>query len=82
MIDRDLEAKVIDVVTQVLNVPPTKIMTLDANFMHDFGADSLDSVELMMAFEAAFNNISISDEDAIQIVTVRDAVNYLKDKTT
>lgn len=51
----------------------------DARFIEDLGADSLDTVELVMAFEDRFN-IEIPDEDAEKIRTVGDAVRYLEDK--
>jgi acyl carrier protein len=51
----------------------------ESNFAEDLSADSLDTVELVMAFEEAFG-IEISDEDAEKIRTVQDAVNYLRDK--
>ncbi len=54
-----------------------------ANFVDDLGADSLDLVELIMSLEEAFSTpakkIEIPDEDAEKIVTVQDAINYLKD---
>ena len=54
-----------------------------ASFVEDLGADSLDLVELMMTLEEEFSNpsqkIEIPDEDAEKIVTVQDAINYLKD---
>ena len=53
-----------------------KIITMDASFIDKLGADSLDIVEMIMAFEEEFNT-EISDEDAEQISTVGDAVNYI-----
>lgn len=54
-----------------------------ANFVDDLGADSLDLVELIMALEEEFSNssqkVEIPDEDAEKIVTVQDAIDYLKD---
>ena len=54
-----------------------------ANFIKDLGADSLDLVELMMSLEEEFSNpsrkIEIPDEDAEKIVTIQDAIDYLKD---
>ena len=75
----DIESRVMAVTAQVLKVDQAKI-TPDSSFTNDLGADSLDSVELMMAFEAEFNNINIPDEDATKIATVRDAANYIKKK--
>ncbi|MDO8715376.1 MAG: acyl carrier protein [Dehalococcoidales bacterium] len=58
-------------------------VTPEANFVDDLGADSLDLVELIMALEEAFSStskkIDIPDEDAEKIVTVQDAVDYIKD---
>ena len=50
-----------------------------ASFVHDLGADSLDIVELVMAFEEAFD-IDIPDEDAEKISTVKDAIDYIENK--
>ena len=54
-----------------------------ANFVNDLGADSLDLVELMMSLEEEFSNpsqkIEIPDEDAEKILTIQDAIDYLKD---
>ena len=55
-------------------------MTSTAKFIEDLGADSLDTVELVMAFEEEFD-IEIPDEDAEKIVTVGDAIQYIKDNT-
>lgn len=52
-------------------------MTPEANFKNDLGADSLDTVELIMEFEKEFE-INISDEDAEKITTVGEAINYLQ----
>jgi acyl carrier protein len=57
-------------------VEPEKV-TDDASFVEDLGADSLDTVELVMAFEEEFG-IDIPDEDAEQMRTVGDAVSYMK----
>jgi len=67
-----------DLVHDSLNVEPTRI-TLDASFIDDLGADSLDIVELVMAIEKHFD-IEIPDEDAEQINTVQDAVVYISDR--
>ena len=59
-------------------------ITLDASFVDDLNADSLDLVELIMGFEEEFSDdgtpIKISDEDAEQIRTIRDAVDFIKGK--
>lgn len=81
MTTSEIESRVINVTAQALNVDSTKI-TLDSSFTNDLGADSLDSVELMMALEAEFqsNNLDIPDEDAAKISTVGDAVRYIQKK--
>lgn len=66
------------VVAEQLDVSEEEI-TAEASFVEDLGADSLDMVELVMAFEEAFD-IEIPDEDAEKIQTVQDAVGYLEDK--
>lgn len=70
--------KVKELVVEHLDVETDKV-TPEANFATDLGADSLDTVELVMALEEAFD-IEIPDEDAEKITTVGDAVNYIIDK--
>jgi len=72
------EAKVREIIVNELGVEPEKV-TDDASFVEDLGADSLDTVELVMAFEEEFG-IDIPDEDAEQMRTVGDAIRYLRDK--
>ena len=72
----DVEAKVKEIIVQQLGVDAEKV-TLEASFVDDLGADSLDVVELVMAFEEEFG-VDIPDEDAEQMRTVGDAVKYLK----
>jgi acyl carrier protein len=67
--------KVKKIVVERLDVSEGTV-TLDAGFTEDLGADSLDTVELVMAFEEEFE-VEIPDEDAEQIKTVRDAVSYI-----
>jgi acyl carrier protein len=74
----DIEAKVKDIIVNKLGVDANQV-TMEASFTNDLGADSLDTVELVMEFEKAFN-IQIPDEDAEKIAKVGDAVNYLKNK--
>lgn len=74
----DIEAKVKEIIVNKLGVDANQVTT-DASFTNDLGADSLDTVELVMEFEKAFN-IQIPDEDAEKIAKVGDAVNYLKNK--
>lgn len=73
-----VEEKVKEIISKQLGVDRSEI-TPDASFVEDLGADSLDTVELVMAFEEAFN-IEIPDEDAEKIVKVKDAVDYIKSK--
>jgi len=70
------EARVREIIINELGVEPEKV-TDDASFVEDLGADSLDTVELVMAFEEEFG-IDIPDEDAEQMRTVADAISYLK----
>lgn len=74
----DIEAKVKEIIMNKLGVEDGQV-TAEASFTNDLGADSLDTVELVMEFEKAFS-IQIPDEDAEKISTVGDAVNYLKSK--
>ena len=71
------EEKVKEIIIEQLGVGAEQV-TPDASFIDDLGADSLDTVELVMALEEEFN-IEIPDEDAEKITTVKDAVNYLND---
>jgi acyl carrier protein len=71
----DIEAKVKDIIVNELGVEPEKV-TPEASFVDDLGADSLDTVELVMAFEEEFG-IEIPDEDAEKLQTVGDAIKYI-----
>jgi acyl carrier protein len=73
----DIEAKVKAIVVSELTVDVDQV-TLEAAFVDDLGADSLDTVELVMKLEEEFD-IEIPDEDAGNIRTVGDAVTYLKE---
>ncbi len=75
----DLEAKVKAIIADKLGVEEAEIAA-DSSFTNDLGADSLDTVELIMEFEKDFE-VTIPDEDAEQIVTVGDAIRYLTEKT-
>jgi acyl carrier protein len=74
----NVEEKVKDIIVEELGVERDKL-TPGASFMEDLGADSLDTVELVMAFEKEFD-IDIPDEDAEKLRTVGDAMNYLHQK--
>ncbi len=74
----DLEQRVKEIIVDQLGVEMDKLNN-DAKFVEDLGADSLDVVELIMAFEEEFG-IEIPDEDAEKIRTVGDVLNYLKEK--
>ncbi len=71
-----VEERVIDIVAEQLGVDKEKIKR-ESNFVNDLGADSLDTVELIMEFEKTFD-ISIPDEQAENIQTVGQAVTYLQ----
>jgi len=71
----DLAAKVKSIIVEKLGVDESDI-TDEASFTNDLGADSLDTVELIMEFEKEFD-LTIPDEDAEKIATVGDAVTYL-----
>jgi acyl carrier protein len=74
----NVEEKVKDIIVEELGVEREKLTT-DASFMEDLGADSLDTVELEMAFEKEFD-IDIPDEEAEKLRTVGDAMSYLHEK--
>jgi acyl carrier protein len=76
----DIDKKVREIIVSKLGVDEAQI-TPEASFTNDLGADSLDTVELVMEFEKAFN-IQIPDEDAEKISTVGDAISYLKSKSS
>ena len=75
----NVEEKVKDINAEELGVEREKL-TPEASFMEDLGADSLDTVELVMAFEKEFD-IDIPDEDAEKLRTVGEALKYLHEKT-
>jgi acyl carrier protein len=79
MSDKPIEEKVKDIIVEQLGVNPEQV-TPQASFIEDLGADSLDTVELVMALEEHFD-IQIPDEDAEKIVTVGDAIQYIKDNS-
>ena len=75
----DITSKVKDIIVEKLNVDANEV-TPEASFTKDLGADSLDTVELIMEFEKAFN-ITIPDEAAEKIATVGDAIKYIEEHT-
>ena len=72
----NVEAKVREIIINELGVEPEKV-TSEASFVEDLGADSLDTVELVMAFEEEFG-MEIPDEEAEKLRTVGDAINYIQ----
>jgi acyl carrier protein len=70
-----VEERVKQIIVEQLGVDEGEV-TPNASFVDDLGADSLDTVELVMAFEEAFS-IEIPDEDAEKITTVKDAIEYI-----
>jgi acyl carrier protein len=74
----DTAEKVKEIIVSKLGVDAAQV-TPEASFTNDLGADSLDTVELVMEFEKAFN-IQIPDEDAEKITNVNDVLSYLKTK--
>ncbi len=72
-----IEERVKEIAAEQLDVDPSTV-TLESRFVEDLGADSLDTVELVMAFEEEFD-LEIPDEDAEKIVTVGDAIGYIKE---
>jgi acyl carrier protein len=72
----EIDDKVKQIIVEQLGVDEAEV-TPTASFVDDLGADSLDQVELVMAFEEAFE-IEIPDEDAEKIQTVKDAIEYIR----
>ncbi len=71
-----VEDKVKEIIVEQLGVDPSEV-TLEASFINDLGADSLDTVELVMALEEEFN-LEIADEEAEKLDTVGKVVEYIK----
>jgi len=72
--------KIKSIIAEQLGVKPEEV-TQQASFIDDLGADSLDTVELIMALEEEFN-VEIPDEDAEKMSTVGDAIRYIEEKTS
>jgi acyl carrier protein len=74
----DFDVKVKKIISEQLGVPEADVKP-EASFVNDLGADSLDTVELVMALEEEFG-VEIPDEDAEKIATVQNAIDYIKAK--
>ena len=72
--------KITEIIVEQLGVKPEEVVP-EASFVDDLGADSLDTVELVMAFEEEFG-AEIPDEDAEKLQTVGDAIKYVSEKTS
>tara|TARA_B100000686_G_C16356910_1_gene745731 strand:- start:422 stop:655 length:234 start_codon:yes stop_codon:yes gene_type:complete len=75
----EVAEKVKKIISEHLGIDDMERITEDAKFIDDLGADSLDTVELVMAFEEAFD-VEIPDEKAETILTVGDAISHLESK--
>jgi acyl carrier protein len=78
MADKSIEEKVKDIIVEQLGVNPEQV-TPQASFIEDLGADSLDIVELVMAFEEEFS-VEVPDEDAEKLQTVGDVIKYIEER--
>jgi acyl carrier protein len=79
MTTKSVEERVKEIICEQLGVEESEV-TPAAKFIEELGADSLDTVELVMAFEEEFD-LEIPDEDAEKITTVGDAIQYIKDNS-
>ncbi len=79
MSEKSIEEKVKDIIVEQLGVTPEQV-TPAASFIEDLGADSLDTVELVMAFEEEFN-VEVPDEDAEKLQTVGNVIEYIEKKS-
>ena len=78
--EKTIEQRVKDIIVEQLGVNPEQV-TPQASFIEDLGADSLDIVELVMAFEEEFG-VEVPDEDAEKLQTVGDVIKYIEDKSS
>lgn len=78
MAEKSIEERVKEIIVEQLGVNPEQV-TPNASFIDDLGADSLDTVELVMAFEEEFS-VEVPDEDAEKLITVGDVIRYIEDK--
>ena len=79
MSEKSIEEKVKDIIVEQLGVNPEQV-TPTASFIEDLGADSLDTVEIVMAFEEEFG-VEVPDEDAEKLQTVGDVVKYIDERS-
>ncbi len=77
MSEKSIEEQVKEIIVEQLGVNMEQVVP-DASFIEDLGADSLDTVELVMAFEETFN-VVVSDEEAEKLQKVRDVVKHIED---
>ena len=73
----DIESRVKEIIAEQLKVDDVANVTNEASFIDDLGADSLDTVQLIMELESEFN-IEIPDEESTKIKTVQDAIDFIK----
>jgi acyl carrier protein len=78
MAEKTIEDKTREIIVEQLGVNPEQV-TPNARFIEDLGADSLDTVELVMAFEEEFG-VEVPDEEAEKLLTVGDVVRYVEEK--
>lgn len=78
MSEKSIDQKVKDIIVEQLSVNAEQV-TPEAKFIEDLGADSLDVVELVMAFEEEFG-VEVPDEDAEKLITVGDVIKYIEEK--
>ena len=79
MSEKTIEEKVKDIIVDQLGVNPEQV-TPTASFIEDLGADSLDTVELVMAFEEEFG-VEVPDEDAEKLQSVGDVIKYIEERS-
>ena len=77
MSDKSIEERVTDIIVKELGVTPEQV-TPEAKFIEDLGADSLDTVELVMAFEDEFD-VQVPDEEAEKLLAVADVTRYIEE---
>src|SRR5580658_3889822 len=78
MSEKSIEEQVKEIIVEQLGVNPEQV-TPNASFIEDLGADSLDTVELVMAFEEEFS-VEVPDEDAEKLQTVGDVIRYIEER--